>query len=97
MITTQAILKHKYDSPSGNVSYLLFHAEENFSFNEGQFMMLEVTIDGIAKKKPYSIATTNRMIQEEKLIGFIVKKASEQGVSNFLTQTIQLGDSITMK
>ena len=36
-------------------------------------------------KKPYSIATTNKQLQEEKLIGFIVKKTSENGMSAFLT------------
>lgn len=97
MITTQATLKHKYSSSSANVSYLLFQVEESFTFSEGQFMMLETSIGSVVKKKPYSIATTHRMLQEEKLIGFIVKKVSEEGMSDFLTQKIQLGDTITMK
>lgn len=68
MITTTALLKHKYDSPSGNVSYVLFQPEQTFTFLEGQFCMIEAEIDGVTIKKPYSIASTNKQLQEEKLI-----------------------------
>ena len=48
-------------------------------------------------KKPYSIASTSRQMQESKQISFVVKKASEDGMSHYLTQTIQPGDQITLK
>jgi ferredoxin-NADP reductase len=97
MITTTAILKHKYDSPSGNVSYVLFQPEHTFSFTEWQFCMIEIEIDRKTIKKPYSIATTNLLLQEEKCIWFVVKKASENGMSDFLTQSIKVGDQVTLK
>jgi ferredoxin-NADP reductase len=68
MISTTAILKHKYDSPSGNVSYVLFQPEQTFSFTEGQFCMIETVLHDKLTKKPYSIASTNQMLQDEKLI-----------------------------
>ena len=68
MITTPAILKHAYYSPSGNVGYLLFQPEHTFTFQEGQFCMIEATVHEKITKKPYSIATTNLLLQKEKLI-----------------------------
>lgn len=97
MLTTTATLVHKYDSPSGNVSYVLFQPELTFSFAEGQFCMIEAILDDKLSKKPYSIATTNRMLQEEKLIWFVVKKASDNGMSAYLTQHITIGDTLTLK
>ncbi len=97
MITTTALLQHKYDSPSGNVSYVLFQPEQTFTFIEGQFCMIEAVIDGVIIKKPYSIASTNKQLQEEKLIWFVVKKASENGMSHYLTQAIKNNDHITLK
>lgn len=97
MISNFATLRHTYDSPSGKVSYLLFQPEEIFFFSEGQFVMIETLIEDQIVKKPYSIATTNRMLQEEKLIGVIVKKASTNGMSDWLTSKIALGDTVTLK
>jgi ferredoxin-NADP reductase len=37
------------------------------------------------------------MLQEEKCIWFVVKKASENGMSDFLTQSITIGDQVTLK
>lgn len=59
--------------------------------------MIEAVIDGVTIKKPYSIASTNKQLQEEKLIWFVVKKASENGMSHYLTQTINNTDHITLK
>gem|GEM_PF-1678879 len=68
MQNTLATLKYKYDSPSGNVSYLLFQPEHIFSFTEGQFCMIETDINEKKMRKPYSIASTNLLLQEEKCI-----------------------------
>lgn len=75
--------------------------QEIFSFKEGQFMFLEIPgvtrADGSALKNAYSIGTTSHFLQETGEIGFIVKKASIDGVSDFLTQRIQVGDRVHMK
>ncbi len=97
MITTTATLTHKYDSPSEQVSFVLFQVEEIFMFQEWQFVMIEIELHGKKIKKPYSIATTNIQMQEEKIIWFVVKKTSEAGVSDRLTQQITLGDTIQIK
>ena len=68
MITTNATLKYKYDSPSGKVSYVIFQVEDIFPFAEGQFCMIEAEINGRIIKKPYSIATTSKMLEEDKHI-----------------------------
>jgi len=39
--------------------------------------MIEKELHGKLTRKPYSIATTNIQMQEEKTIGFVVKKTSE--------------------
>lgn len=59
--------------------------------------MIEAQIDEQTIKKPYSIASTNLMLQNEKLIWFVVKKASESGMSDFLTTKLQIWDTITLK
>jgi len=97
MQNTLATLKYKYDSPSGNVSYLLFQPEHIFSFTEGQFCMIETDINEKKMRKPYSIASTNLLLQEEKCIWFVVKKASDQGMSDYLTQQIAIWDQLTLK
>jgi NAD(P)H-flavin reductase len=81
----QAVCREKIDSPSGLVSLVLFQPEEAFTFAEWQFMMITHQDEKRTLKKPYSIATTNTQLQNEKRIGFIVKKTSENGMSAFLT------------
>lgn len=89
------ILKHKYLSPSTEVSYLIFEFDWKFEFKEWQFVMLwwEVYWNNI--KRAYSIATTNDLAKENK-IGFVIKKASEFWMSKYLTQDIQVWESIDM-
>ena len=97
MITTNASLVHKYDSPSDYVSLVLFQVEDVFTFQEGQFVMIEAEVNGKVSKKPYSIATTNKQLQEEKTIGIVVKKTSDHGMSDWLTHQIKIGDSVQIK
>jgi ferredoxin-NADP reductase len=47
-------------------------------------------------KNAYSIGTINRLLQDEGIIGTIVKKSSEGGMSDYLTQHITIGDTIKM-
>jgi ferredoxin-NADP reductase len=55
--------------------------------------------EGLGKplKKPYSIATTNRELQDEGTIGFVVKKSREGFMSEYLTQGIKLGDVLHLQ
>jgi len=59
--------------------------------------MIEGQIGDKKIKKPYSIASTSLQMQESKQISFVVKKASEDGMSHYLTQDITSGDQITVK
>lgn len=67
MIKTNAVISHIEYSPSGEVTLVRFSPEEKFSFQEGQFVMIESTSNheelGKPLKKPYSIATTNEEFQ----------------------------------
>jgi ferredoxin-NADP reductase len=54
-------------------------------------------VRGNKVKKPYSIATTNLQLTEQKLIWFVVKKTSSRGMSDRLTQEIQVGDTVQLK
>ena len=96
MIKTHWHLIHKADSPSGLVSFVTFQVQDTLPFLEGQFVMIEAQIQGKKIKKPYSIATTNKQMQESKQIWFVVKKVSEAGMSHFLTQDIHMGDEIAL-
>ncbi len=67
----------------------------DLDFDEGQFLMLETIdhkVEGKLLKKPYSIASTHNHFLDTKEILFFVKKASENGMSHYLTQVIQPGD-----
>lgn len=48
-------------------------------------------------KKPYSIATTNKELQEQWTIWFVVKKSREGYMSEYLTQGINIGDVLHLQ
>ncbi len=97
----KAIVSHIEYSPSKEVTFVRCKPEDNFTFKEGQFMM--VASDHIHEwlgkplKKPYSIATTNQELQEKGSIGFVVKKVREWFMSEYLTDTIQVGDVLHLQ
>lgn len=97
MITTQAQLVKKYSSPSEIVSYIIFQVEKHFEFLEGQFVMIEADLQWKTVKKPYSIATTNKMMIDEKHLWVVVKKTSDRWMSDFLTQHLHPWDTVTVK
>lgn len=97
MITTKATLHSIEKSPSWDVAFLVFQLSEVFTFAEGQFMMIECETPTGTKKKPYSIATTNHQLQNEKMIWFYIKQASDDGVSHYLTQIIRPWDEVLFK
>jgi len=97
MRSTQASLVKKHDSPSGLVSQVVFQVEEIFPFLEGQFVMIEKEIQWKIIKRPYSIASTSQEMMNQKHIAIVVKKASNQWMSNYLTQEITLGEEVLIK
>lgn len=84
-------LVNKLDSPNWTVSYLEFSLSENFEFKAWQFVMLSYQ----DKKRAYSIASTAALARDWK-IWFYVKKASENWMSDFLTQKIKIWEQIEM-
>jgi len=100
MIQTQATVVDIEHSPNQEVAFIYFKPEQSFTFQEGQFIFLErigfAYPNGKAMKNAYSIGTTNKFLQEKWLIGTIVKKSTEWGMSEYLTQKITRGDTIKM-
>jgi len=97
MISCEAKLVYKFDSPNKEVSFVIFESAETFEFQEGQFVMIEVEINGEIIKRPYSIATTNQCMQDNRHLWIVVKKTSDHGMSHYLTQAIQIGDTVGIK
>jgi ferredoxin-NADP reductase len=89
MITTHAYVHDIHYSPSRNVCFVHFQLEDIFAFAEGQFVMIEASIEGKTIKRPYSIASTNKQLQEQKILSIVVKKTSEAGMSDRMTQHMQ--------
>ena len=89
-------LTHYYSffSPNKEVAYILFKPSEFIDFAEGQFLLLEKDIDSKPIKRAYSIATTRSQLQKEGVIGTIVKRVSENGMSNYLVKKIQPKDNL---
>ncbi len=89
-------LTHHYSffSPNKEVAYILFKPSELIDFVEGQFLLLEKEINSKLIKRAYSIATTKKQLQKEWFIGTIVKRVSENGMSNYLVKEIKPGDSL---
>jgi len=97
MITSEIKLKNIEKSNNNQVAYLEFEVKDRFDFKEGQFVMLEsekVIQNEKVVKRAYSIASTYTELQEKWTVRFIVKKASDNWMSNFLTQEIKIWDTI---
>jgi len=97
MHTTLATYSHSHHSPNHLVALVTFQVVETFEFDEWQFVMIEAQKWNQKIKKPYSIASTQLQMQESKQISFVVKKTSEDGMSDYLTQVIQAWDQVTLK
>jgi NAD(P)H-flavin reductase len=85
---TIAYLQDRIYSPSGKTAYLTFQVETKRPFIEGQFVMITSHEDK-PRKKPYSIASTNKELQEQGIMRFVIKETSPYGVSHYLNQTLQ--------
>ncbi len=81
-------------APSNEEVFLEFKIDWEFDFQTWQFVMMSINIDWQMIKRAYSIATSNERLQKDWIIGFYVKKASENWASNYLTQVIKEWDEI---
>ncbi len=87
-------LVDKYDSfEKCNTAFLIFESDEKINFQPWQFMIL----DNWKIKRPYSIATSPIIMDQEKKIWFYVKKVSENWMSNYLVNDISVWDTIKMQ
>ncbi len=81
------------------IVYLTFNTSSSLDFKEWQFVMLE-TIDFFSNqeviKRAYSLASTVSFSKMNNQVCFYVKKASEAGMSYYLTQKIKIGESVMM-
>ncbi len=84
-------LVEKKLSENNEVAYLTFELEKEFDFKAGQFVML----DNGSLKRAYSIASSPSLLEKWQ-ISFYIKKASEAGMSKYLTCDIQEGDELDM-
>jgi len=100
MIQTQATVVDIQHSPNKQVAFIYFKPEQTFDFQAGQFIFLERLWfsypDGKCMKNAYSIGTTNTLMQEQCIIGTIVKQSSTGWMSEYLTQDIIIGDKIKL-
>lgn len=97
MIDTEIILKEKKISPSGEVAYLTFDVWKDFDFQEWQFVMIEKIINWETLKRAYSIASTKKELKKNKQISFYIKRASEKGMSDYLTKKIKEWDKFKIQ
>jgi len=100
MINTKIKLKNIEKSSNWEVVYLTFDVDNLFNFDEWQFVMLssdKLIKDNKKIKRAYSIASTNKLLQEKKEIKFFVKKVSENWMSNFLTKKIKKWDILNLE
>ena len=96
MITTTGLISSIEYSPSGDVVVLHVKVSEPFSFAEGQFMLLQVLIDGKIVKRSYSICSTNQYLQESQTISFSIKRKDNGVFSTWATKSVKEGMSMTM-
>lgn len=92
-------LINKVLSKTNEEVYLEFEInnEIDFSFKTWQFVMLETEVEKNKKiKRAYSIATTNKRLQNNNTIWFYIKKASIDWLSNYLTNIVQVWQLIDM-
>lgn len=96
MITTSGIIEYIEYSPSRDVVVIHVKVSESLEFAEGQFMLLQVLIDGNIVKRSYSISSTNQILQESQIISFSIKRKDQGIFSSWATQVAQPGMEITM-
>ncbi|OZG70748.1 hypothetical protein BTA51_24505 [Hahella sp. CCB-MM4] len=61
-------------------------------FTEGQYLPVEVDINGVRMRRCYSISSTSQQFRRESLISITVKQVAGGVVSNFLNHQVRAGD-----
>ena len=99
MIQTQAQVVDIQHSANKQVAHITFAPLDIFSFHAGQFAFIEIPgqkdIDNKALKKAYSIGSTNAQLQTDRTFTTIVKKTRDGGMSDYLTQKLHIGETVT--
>lgn len=96
MLTTSATIVSIDYSPSREVVILHCKPEEIFVFQEWQFMVLQVEIDGQIIKRSYSIYSTNQQLQDSQIVSFCIKHKEWGVFSTRATQVAKVDMKITM-
>ena len=87
---------HSY-SPNHQVDFVRIKIKDpQFVFEEGQFVMIRVEINGILVKRSYSIATSFSQFQEDQTLGFIIKLVPDGMFTTWLWNTAQIGEKMTI-
>lgn len=94
MQTQDIQLIDKNLSPDGKVAVLTYQCQ-SFSFEEGQFVMLQREIEGKIVKRAYSIASTDRDADRGQIV-FVVKETENPLFSHYLVTDSKQGDVVTM-
>lgn len=85
---------HNY-SPNHQVDFVRIKiTDPEFVFEEGQFIMIWVEIDGVLVKRSYSIATSYLQWKEDQTIGFIIKLVPDGMFTTWLWNTAQIGEKM---
>ena len=85
---------HNY-SPNHQVDFVRIKiSDPQFIFEEGQFVMIRVEINGVLVKRSYSIATSFTEFQKDQTVGFIIKLVPDGVFTTWLWNTAQIGDKM---
>ncbi len=97
---TSVELVRRHPSPDGHTCQLFFRCEEPMSFVEGQFVMLEPNIIYShplqPAKRAYSIGSSMQLMDSEQVFTTIVKRTGPDGMSDYLTQYLKVGDKMVV-
>lgn len=66
--------------------------KEAFSYKAGQYLTVEVDIDGSQERRAYSLSSS----PTEEALQFSVKRVEDGKVSNYLNDQVKVGDSLTV-
>lgn len=93
----EAILHSHNYSPNHQVDFVRIKINDpQFVFEEGQFVMIRVEINGVLVKRSYSIATSFSQFQEDQTLGFIIKLVPDGMFTTWLWNTAQIGEKMTI-
>lgn len=77
-------------------TFILRPSSRWLGFNPGQYINIEVEINGVTIRRNYSISSAPKMFNEQQLISITVKKIDGGRVSTHLHERLAVGDIITI-